>query len=393
MAIGLPGPLFGSLSGTIGGINICDTAGGAVIRGLPSKCISRSKETLRNLAIVEGLRRTWRYMSYSEQAAWNTAAGTGKYSNRLGGNRQLAGYNLFLQQGYAFVREGGAAPALPLPVFNFTVAPIGIGVEVWDTPRVILTLLPSLTGFEGGTGVAVTYPCRVLGTLYYPWRDSAQRWGFGSAHFGRMLEPKVIAGFGCSWVGADLNCVLPAEGWWAVKVQFYSGTAAAGREYVYTGVGVEHHEAELLTNGNFELPAVADQAPGWTASHAGFLQVRSGGRNLQYVYYGRGAVGWWGTAYFTHDGAFSIESGVEYWGGFWYQLSAVPVVTVQLVEVAGGATHDLDVITGPAGVWTFYSIQYVADFTSGAVRFRFKLVTAGVCDLLLDDVWFQARPA
>lgn len=97
MAIFTPGPLIGGISGNIGGINFANPRGSKVIRKARRPQSNKSEIQLVSQAKLAIVINLWRRKPVAEQIAWKAAAAQIPLPNRLGQQRQISGYQYFIQ--------------------------------------------------------------------------------------------------------------------------------------------------------------------------------------------------------------------------------------------------------------------------------------------------------
>lgn len=88
--------LVDAISGSVGGTTFATTKFGGIARSRPRMVRHTSPRALRASAAVQQVMQEWIDLAPLEQAAWNTAAASTPFTNRLGISRPMSGMHLAL---------------------------------------------------------------------------------------------------------------------------------------------------------------------------------------------------------------------------------------------------------------------------------------------------------
>lgn len=95
MAIILPGPLVGAISGTVAGTNFGIGKHGAWVRNSYSRKKGNTEYQLVNRKVMHMATTAWFALSDRKKQSWRSAAAITPFLNRLGISRYLTGFQLF----------------------------------------------------------------------------------------------------------------------------------------------------------------------------------------------------------------------------------------------------------------------------------------------------------
>lgn len=96
MAIFLPSPLVGAISGPVGGVTFVTSGRGQVVKGPATTCVRQSPLQLEHRARVQRYQCKWRGLTSAQRDQWRVAAVAVRRVNRLGVVRQMTGFQLFM---------------------------------------------------------------------------------------------------------------------------------------------------------------------------------------------------------------------------------------------------------------------------------------------------------
>lgn len=136
MAIFKPGAIVGAISGNVGGACFVNNKGSSVLRQPRSRTGSESPAQLVRQAKLHNDIIRWRDLTSEKKRQWNVAASTITFSNRLGVQRLLSGYQYFLKTSAIFETTNPPQGATTFPDMDVTFASnIGLGIRViFDNP-------------------------------------------------------------------------------------------------------------------------------------------------------------------------------------------------------------------------------------------------------------------
>lgn len=112
MAICREGTIVGPISGGVGGVVFAQTRYGCVLRKRGTTTDKSTSAQLDRRARFEQVVRAWSGLADEERAAWRAAAGSRTFPNRLGIERYLTGYQVFVWWHMSLIT---AAAIYPLP--------------------------------------------------------------------------------------------------------------------------------------------------------------------------------------------------------------------------------------------------------------------------------------
>lgn len=97
MAIYATGPLIGSISGDVGGINFANARGSKIIRVKKRRVHLKKDRQLNAQTLLQNTIHEWQALTVRQKNAWRTYAISIPINNRLGISRPLSGYQQFLR--------------------------------------------------------------------------------------------------------------------------------------------------------------------------------------------------------------------------------------------------------------------------------------------------------
>ena len=133
MAIFRPSAIVGAISGNVGGVNFCNPSGSAVIRKAKTRTSPRSTDQLIASSTFASIAQTWRTLSLEKKKTWRTAALSQNFTNRLGVQRKLSGFQYFMWANAVGVvldpPTTNVTPAPPTLVFSSSVS-LGVKLSI-----------------------------------------------------------------------------------------------------------------------------------------------------------------------------------------------------------------------------------------------------------------------
>lgn len=152
MAIYTPGPITGGISGNVGGVNFANPSGSKVVRSArPPSPNSSALQSLQASNMQNQILR-WANLSELDKNAWRNAASQKLFTNRLGINRNLSGYQYFLKL--------NMHAEIDLP-------PLSTAQTPEASVKFSSTIANGLRITYNGVPVAVFYTGFIYGRLYY----------------------------------------------------------------------------------------------------------------------------------------------------------------------------------------------------------------------------------
>ena len=97
MAIFTPGPIIGSISGTVGGVNFARNGTTGSIRAIPTKTKHESTALAAAFAAIQFYNIQWQSLTAQQKAAWQLTAIRLTETTRLGTKKSLSAKALFLR--------------------------------------------------------------------------------------------------------------------------------------------------------------------------------------------------------------------------------------------------------------------------------------------------------
>lgn len=152
MAIFKAGPAIGAISGNVGGTNFANTRNGPVVR--------KARSSSSNKAITQGNAQVnlrtqiarWNALSTASRTQWNNYAKSHPISNRIGVQRQLSGYQMFLKHNLHFEVDDPPSATLSTTAVNVSFeSSVASGIDI------NFTNLPAFTAYAGFVYGALLY--------------------------------------------------------------------------------------------------------------------------------------------------------------------------------------------------------------------------------------------
>lgn len=132
MAIYLPSPAVGAISGNAGGVCFVNARGSKVLRPAKTKGASNNLTNPVFRANFSTAQKSWRTLSVEQQKAWSTYANATPTSNRLGITNTLSGYQAFMKNRlFQFVPLTDTLKNPPLNTDQPLIAPVTVS---WSMP-------------------------------------------------------------------------------------------------------------------------------------------------------------------------------------------------------------------------------------------------------------------
>jgi len=113
MAIFATGPIVGSISGNVGGVNFANPSGSKVARKARRPSRTRTARQLISQSYTTIIANAWNELTADEQTAWRVAAAQKPASNRLGVSRLLSGWQEYTRVARFNLDDGDPIPTLP----------------------------------------------------------------------------------------------------------------------------------------------------------------------------------------------------------------------------------------------------------------------------------------
>lgn len=125
MALITPGPIIGSISGTLSGTVFAYTKSGIIARRAPISTTSTSIPATNTRAALDLLHKQWTRLTEHQRRAWNSTASQYQYPSRLGTTTYLTGYTLYTRVNLPWILTAGITH--PTPPSSLTpIAPLRI---------------------------------------------------------------------------------------------------------------------------------------------------------------------------------------------------------------------------------------------------------------------------
>lgn len=125
MAIFRAGAVVAAISGTVGGQVFVQSAKGNVIRSTPNQVNQRTPRQLLQRASLSRWLVAWRTLTSAQRLSWNAAARVRNFPNRLGVDRQISGFNLYVKLNIVYQNAGLALLTTPTLMETTLMTPIG----------------------------------------------------------------------------------------------------------------------------------------------------------------------------------------------------------------------------------------------------------------------------
>ena len=113
MALILPGPAVGRISGRVGGSVFSHNKGGPYIRNATKPTTVTSDAALTQKAIVGNLSQTWQTLTAAQRLAWSDWAAENPITNRLGMSIHRTGHQAYIGLNARLLRSELSASATP----------------------------------------------------------------------------------------------------------------------------------------------------------------------------------------------------------------------------------------------------------------------------------------
>lgn len=97
MALFIPGPLLGGISGNLGGVNFTHGKYGPYVRTIAKKTNKHTPLQYESRRKIQRAATWWAELAEDDRQAWRAAAGRMLYRNRMGMVRLMSGYQLFCE--------------------------------------------------------------------------------------------------------------------------------------------------------------------------------------------------------------------------------------------------------------------------------------------------------
>lgn len=211
MALVKYGPLVENASGTIGDTTFAPGPGGAIARTKNRQCNQATTAQLAARSALSTTAKLWQTLTSTQQAAWSAAAKTRPYTNRIGEQHTLSGYQFFVKLNNTLYQ--GGETLLTDPPANY------------DVPRLTAAAaLPIFTGttttdvllfWNQGTASTAIVEVQATGRYSYGWIPDKKRLQ-KIAVYQPATTPSQLAGSAWSAVFGD----LPTEPPYQIRIRY-----------------------------------------------------------------------------------------------------------------------------------------------------------------------------